>query len=162
MLDKKYTGIDPYSWRPAVNEDSLHIRTVIFNALIEHGLEPDPEITDNDLYDIEYCYKDHFFGVILDGRNIICGTFALFNIDETSGEIRKMYLAPSARGKGLGRWMMEYLLKKAGDFGVKMLELETASCLIDAIELYKKYGFKDVHPANKSPRCDRKMLLRLI
>jgi putative acetyltransferase len=162
MMDIQDTGIEHYSWRPAVNEDSPQVRAVIFNALIEYGLEPDPELTDKDLYDIEQYYRGHFFGIILDDRNIICGTFALFLTDEITGEIRKMYLKPSARSKGLGGWMMQFLIKKARDLGVRTLELETASCLTDAIELYKKYGFTDAHPENKSPRCDRKMLLRLI
>jgi putative acetyltransferase len=161
-MDIQNTGIGHYSWRPAVNEDSHQVRTVIFNALIEHGLEPDPEITDKDLYDIEQFYRAHFFGVILDERNSICGTFALYLMNENSGEIRKMYLEPSARGKGLGGWMMQFLIKKAKDLGVTTLELETASCLTDAIELYKKYGFTDAHPENKSPRCDRKMFLSFI
>lgn len=145
----------------AENEDGASIRNVIFDALKEHGLNPDVEITDRDLFDIESYYSGHFFGVLLDKDNQIVGTFALYTLSPEIAEIRKMYLTPSVRGKGLGRWMMQFLLKMAEEKAFKYIELETASCLKDAIVLYEKFGFKDVNPENKSPRCDRKMLLKL-
>ena len=76
-------------------------------------------------------------------------------MDETNCEIRKMYLLPKARGKGLGKWMVNFLIERAKELGYQKIELDTASVLIEAIELYKKMGFKEVKACNESPRCDR-------
>ena len=66
-----------------------------------------------------------------------------------------MYLLPKARGNGLGKWMVWFLIEKAKELGFRKIELDTASVLLEAIELYKKMGFKEVEASNDSPRCDR-------
>ncbi|MEY4484586.1 MAG: 2-amino-4-hydroxy-6-hydroxymethyldihydropteridine diphosphokinase, partial [Verrucomicrobiota bacterium] len=45
-----------YSLRPATNADGEAVREVVFAALREHGIEPSPEDTDLDLYDLEQHY----------------------------------------------------------------------------------------------------------
>jgi putative acetyltransferase len=69
-------------------------------------------------------------------------------------EIRKMYLAPGARGKGLGRRLLEHALGKAKILGFSRVELETASVLKETIALYESYGFKKFCAAHLSSRCD--------
>ena len=53
-------------FRKAEKEDADKIRNLIFDALIEHGLTPDPEHTDRDLYNLKKVYENGYFGVICD------------------------------------------------------------------------------------------------
>ena len=72
-----------------------------------------------------------------------------------------MYLLPAFRGKGIGKFILEFALQKAKELGYKRITLETASALKGAIGLYKKYGFKSFNPDHLSARCDQAFELYL-
>jgi putative acetyltransferase len=142
--------------RSATNDDRTAIESLVFGVLAEYGLTPDPDDTDSDLHDIgrEYFAKGGTFAVLVNEQGHIVGSVGLYAVSPTTCEIRKMYLALHARGKGLGRKLLEYALAQAKSFGFSRVELETASVLKDAIALYERYGFKKFCPPHLSPRCD--------
>ncbi|MFT5766097.1 MAG: GNAT superfamily N-acetyltransferase [Saprospiraceae bacterium] len=70
-------------------------------------------------------------------------------------EIRKMYLLSQYRSKGIGKWILRFLIRKAKKSGYKKLVLQTASVLHSAIALYHQTGFEEVTTLNACPRCDR-------
>ena len=72
-----------------------------------------------------------------------------------------MYLEQSARGRGLGKRLLEDLLEAARKSGFREVWLETNSVLTKAISLYMKYGFQPVDADHLLQRCDVAYLLRL-
>jgi putative acetyltransferase len=72
-----------------------------------------------------------------------------------------MYILKSARGRGLGKRLLEDLLEAARRGGFAEVWLETNSVLTVATRLYEKYGFQPVDPDDLRPRCDQAYLLRL-
>jgi putative acetyltransferase len=72
-----------------------------------------------------------------------------------------MYILKSARGRGLGKRLLEDLLAAARRGGFAEVWLETNSTLTVAASLYEKYGFQPVAPDDLRPRCDQAYLLRL-
>ena len=143
-----------FAYRAGRNSDSKQIIALVYSVLREYGLIPEPDGIDKDLDAVEDSYKDGYFGVIESTEGIVA-TYGLFPMDEKTVEIRKMYAHPSARGKGLGRWMVNHLLEIAKHNGYKEVELETASPLVEAIGLYQKLGFVEKNFENKTPRCDK-------
>lgn len=139
----------------AKNSQTEEIKALIFKILAEYNLKSDAK-TDADLQNIEqhYFQRGGFFAVIKNKDDKIIGTFGLMPISLKTAEIRKMYLMQDFRGKGLGKWMMTHLIDFAKSKGYKRLELETASNLLEAIQLYKKMGFKQHNPSELSLRCD--------
>ncbi len=144
-----------YSWREATNEDANAVKNVIFPVLMEYGLPLDKNCTDSDLNHPADFYKAGFFGVILTKEGQVVGTFGLLPHGENSVEIRKMYLLPEHRGKGIGRFMLESLLDLAKKRGYKKAVLDTASSLKEAIMMYEKYGFIRDDSLVEVERCDR-------
>ena len=141
-----------------ITADNSHCKIaqkIIYSVLHEYGLSQYTHSTDTDLEDIEKAYTHGYFGMIKNDAGRYVGTFGLYQLSETTCEIRKMYLLPEARGKGLGKWMVNVLLEKAKELGYQKVELETASVLTEAIGLYKKVGFKEITASNASPRCDK-------
>ena len=59
-------------------------------------------------------------------------------------ELRKMYLRPEARGRGLGRAMLTRCLDVARQFGYKHMYLETRQTMREARRLYERNGFAPV------------------
>jgi putative acetyltransferase len=74
-----------------------------------------------------------------DGRAIGCG--ALRNLGEGVGEVKRMYVRPAARGRGLGNRILEELERGARLLGYDKLRLETGLPQPEAIRLYERAGY---------------------
>jgi len=83
----------------------------------------------------------HIVGV-LGGRVVGCG--ALQALDAETAEIRRMYVRPAYRGRGLGRQLLVALEEMAMTFGYSVLFLETARSLPQAIGLYRSCGYVEL------------------
>jgi ribosomal protein S18 acetylase RimI-like enzyme len=59
-----------------------------------------------------------------------------------------MWVAPEARGLGLGRRLLLELERLAADHGVRTLRLETNRSLVEAIALYRSSGWREVDAFN--------------
>lgn len=155
----------PPDWkaRPACNGDAEAIRTVVFDALLEYGLAPDPAGTDADLDDIErhYWRNGGWFVVIENADGDVVGSVALHRHNGDTAELRKMYLARTARGRGIGKWILEQALAEARQRGYQRVLLGTATVLREAVALYRRYGFKPITADAVAPRCDLMMALEL-
>src|SRR5437588_10529977 len=78
-----------------------------------------------------------------------CGALKLH--ENAPGEIKRMWIAPRARGLGLGRRLLEALERHAREAGVAVLHLETNRTLIEAIQLYRDCGYQEVEAFNDEP-----------
>lgn len=78
-----------------------------------------------------------------------CG--ALKFHENTIGELKRMWVAPQARGLGLGRRLLATLEHEARQAGVTVLHLETNRNLTEAIEMYRRSGYQEVEAFNDEP-----------
>jgi DNA-binding MarR family transcriptional regulator/N-acetylglutamate synthase-like GNAT family acetyltransferase len=85
----------------------------------------------------------------LDGHPVGCG--ALKVGDGITGEIKRMWTSPSARGLGIARKVLRLLEEKARDAGLARLHLETNRTLTEAQALYRQEGYREVAPFNNEP-----------
>ncbi len=90
-----------------------------------------------------------FFVARLDGRPVGCG--ALVRIDEATGEIKRMWTAPDARGVGVARRVIATIEATARRSGFTALRLDTNRALKEAQALYRKLGFEEVARFNANP-----------
>ena len=155
---------DDYIIRNASNEDGKSVQQVVFSVLREYGLRPDEHGKDSDLSNIELNYfsNNGYFGIVEfkpDGS--IVGTFGLIRIDEYTCELRKMYLLKQARGKGVGKAMLEHAIQVAHEKKYRRIILETISPLKEAISLYRKRGFKEMPSADINDRVDQAFQLTI-
>jgi putative acetyltransferase len=148
--------------RPATNDDSEAIKTLVFSVLREYGLSPDSGNTDRDLDEIEETYfrRGGYFGVVIENNRIVACVGLYLDTYDTC-DLRKMYCLPVSRGKGLGRKLLEFSIAKARELSFSRITLETASRLKEAISLYQKYGFVSYSPDHLSARCDQAFELYL-
>ena len=77
-----------------------------------------------------------------------CGAFQpLTNDDETSiAEIKRMYVQPSVRGRGIARAILMKLEQLASDCGYEIVRLETGKLQPAAIHLYQTLGYHEIDP----------------
>jgi len=62
------------------------------------------------------------------------------------GELKRMYVAPSVRGTGVGRGLLEQLEREARTLGLARLVLETGTRQLAALRMYRAAGYKDIAP----------------
>lgn len=78
-----------------------------------------------------------------------CGALKLHGRDPA--EVKRMWVAPSARGMGVGRRILRELERAARERGVTVLRLETNRALREAITLYGSAGYVETAPFNDEP-----------
>jgi putative acetyltransferase len=136
--------------RPAAAE-------IIRSVLAEYGLGWEPEGADRDVLEVETHYQEtggEFWVVEQQGK--LVGTAAYYPIQRghNAVEIRKMYLLTEARGRGLGRFLLQQLEQAIVSRQFDQIWIETASVLKEAVKLYETSGYQ---PATgvETERCDR-------
>lgn len=76
-------------------------------------------------------------------------------------EIKRMYVAPSARGRGIGRTLLQALEAAAADLGCDRARLDTAASFTEAVALYRSAGYNDIPDYNGNPHASVWMERRL-
>ena len=85
----------------------------------------------------------------LRGEPIGCGAVK-FHGDQPA-ELKRMWIAPSARGLGVGRRLLRALEQHARESGATVVRLETNRALREAIALYRRSGYVEVEAFNAEP-----------
>jgi DNA-binding MarR family transcriptional regulator/GNAT superfamily N-acetyltransferase len=85
----------------------------------------------------------------LQGNPIGCGAIKFH--DNAPAEIKRMWVAHSARGLGIGRRLLTELEAHAAGRGTRTVRLETNELLTEAISLYRSAGYVEVAPFNDEP-----------
>jgi GNAT superfamily N-acetyltransferase len=88
------------------------------------------------------------------------GTIALRRLNDRAGEVKRLYLRPQFRGRGLGRLLVESVIERARTIGYGMLYADTLPVMTDALVLYKKMGF-DIAEAYSSDPTPGAIFLKL-
>jgi ribosomal protein S18 acetylase RimI-like enzyme len=90
------------------------------------------------------------------------GAGALKFHGEDPAELKRMWVAPSARGLGIGRRLLDALERRAATDGATMIRLETNRSLTEAVGLYRSAGYVEVAAFNDEPYADHWFEKRLV
>jgi len=82
------------------------------------------------------------------GEPVACGGIKPF---EGAAYIKRMWVSPNVRGLGLGKRLLHALEDKARALGYRTVCLETNKALIEAQQLYRASGYREVPPFNDEP-----------
>lgn len=63
-----------------------------------------------------------------------------------TAEIKRMYVRPDARGRGLGRLLLDRLVQAAREAGYQHVRLDSSRFMTNAHELYRSVGFTEIEP----------------
>jgi GNAT superfamily N-acetyltransferase len=90
-----------------------------------------------------------FFVVYADGEAVGCGGFK--RLDKRTAEIKRMYVSREARGRGLGRRILEQLEAGAREAGYAFVRLDTGDKQPEALKLYRSAGYQEIPDYNGNP-----------
>jgi putative acetyltransferase len=84
----------------------------------------------------------------------VAGCIALRKIDDTTCEMKRLYLRPEFRGHGLGQVLITEILDRARKLGYRRMRLDTLPGMMDsAIRLYREFGFYETAPYYDNPNA---------
>ena len=86
-----------------------------------------------------------------DGDGVAIGCAAMRSIGSGLAEMKRLYVAPRGRGRGLGRALAERVIAEAAARGYRELRLDTLPEMAEAHALYAALGFRPIDPYYASP-----------
>jgi putative acetyltransferase len=113
-------------------------RSLVTETLREFGFEPDPKL-DADLEDPAATYAALW--VAVDGDAVV-GSVALRDVGDGAVELKRMYLRPDQRGRGLGKQLLALALDWARANEMRVVRLDTSERMVAAQRLYEANGFE--------------------
>lgn len=147
--------------RPVGTGDVAAVIALITRVLAEFDIRfGEGSATDDDLVSLPASYVDRggafWVAVDDDGHDSrVLGTIGIARLSATHLELRKMYLDPSTRGRGLGRQLLQLALQWADASGATHISLDTTEEMTAAQALYEQHGFTRDDRYLTSSRCTR-------
>jgi GNAT superfamily N-acetyltransferase len=119
-----------------------------------HGFRlPVQEMVERDLANIVKFQRPSGCILLAFVENVAVGIACMQRIGPATAEVKRMYVHPSNRRKGLGRALLEHVIEAAGAAGYKSLRLDSPDFMTAAHALYRSSGFVDIasYPESEIP-----------
>ncbi|HXA73124.1 MAG TPA: GNAT family N-acetyltransferase [Acidimicrobiales bacterium] len=85
-----------------------------------------------------------------EGAEAVAGG-GLRRLDDGVAEIKRMFVCPAARSRGVARALLEALEQTARELGYERIRLDTGPKQVHGLALYRSAGYVDVPPYNDNP-----------
>jgi GNAT superfamily N-acetyltransferase len=141
------------------DEDRVHVRDLFLEYLQWANARVNEEFGIN--FDIASMVEQNMlqldkflppYGRLLLGEyeGQVVGLACMRRIREDIGEIKRMYVQPAFRGKGIGRALIEDLIAEAREIGYPRIRLDSTRFMKEAHSLYRSVGFQEIEPYPES------------
>jgi putative acetyltransferase len=149
MLSSKFYFM-PVILRQIEEKDNAPLAKLIREVFCEFGIDKSGTVYDDPttdkLFELFQTENSAYWvaeenGKLLGG----CGVYPTHGLPNGCAELVKFYLAPNARGEGIGRLLMQIINNTARSFGYKKLYLESFPELTGAVSIYKKQNYRFIN-----------------
>jgi putative acetyltransferase len=90
--------------------------------------------------------------LVAEYRSQLAGCVALHKLESGICEMKRLYLRPQLRGRGVGRALAETVIAEARTIGYRKMRLDTVEPVMpNAVAMYRRLGFKEIGPYRPNP-----------
>jgi ribosomal protein S18 acetylase RimI-like enzyme len=149
--------------RPAAGGDIPHVQQMLREYVEWIGLDLAFQEIDAELDGMpgDYAPPRGALFVAVEGDRFLA-MIALRPIEGTVAEMKRLYVRPEARGRGLARRLIARLCEEAKRLNYTELRLDTLPMMGDAQALYEAYGFVDIEPYYETPIAGTRFMSKKI
>jgi ribosomal protein S18 acetylase RimI-like enzyme len=157
------TGEHELSIRPALAVEIPHVREMLREYVAWIGLDLAFQEIEAELDGLpgDYAPPRGALLVAVEGHRYLA-MIALRPIDGTIAEMKRLYVRPDARGRGLARRLIARLCEEARRLNYTELRLDTLPMMGEAQALYETYGFVDIEPYYETPIAGTRFMAKKI
>jgi GNAT superfamily N-acetyltransferase len=117
----------------------------------EFGVNFDIEaMVERDMIDLTKFYPPHGRLLLASDNDQVAGIACMQRIREGIGEVKRMYVRPEFRRRGIGKRLLEGLLAEARAIGYSRIHLDSVRFMKEAHALYRSMGFREIDPYPES------------
>lgn len=140
-------------------DDNEHIRVLFWEYLQDANSKIEEEfgvsfdiktMLEEDMLDLDKFNPPDGRLLLASYEDQVIGIACMRRIREDTGEIKRMYVRPRLRGKGIGKKLLEELLSEARKIGYPKIRLDSARFMKEAHTLYRSMGFQEIDPYPES------------
>jgi len=117
---------------------------------LNYSVEDIKGIVDSDMVELGRFFPPEGRLLLAQDDDVLSGCICLKKIDQEIGEIKRMYVKPQLRGKGIGRSLLEAAINEARLIGYSKIRLDSARFMCEAHGLYYSAGFEEIEPYEES------------
>ena len=132
-------------------ETQLKLFLIMYKEYLEYLASIGHDIVTNPkLPDIEQELKSRDMAqdrqIIAHFDDELAGCIGLEKMDDDVCEMKRMFVKPEYRGKGMGKQLAELIVEEGKKMGYKYMRLSTLTYLKEALNIYRSLGFKEIGP----------------
>ena len=137
----------------AKTEQDIYVARALFKEYTDGlGIDLTFQNYEQELARLETIYLPPSGSLLLGEYNgSFVGCVGLRKLDNLSCEMKRLYIKPEARGKGLGSALCKRIIQRGKQLGFKRMRLDTLPSMTGALTLYKRFGFYEIEPYYKNP-----------
>ena len=145
-----------FTMRRARPDDAAAVRRELAAYLDYIGDALDADGLDHDIahWQDEYDGRTGVLLLVLDEAGEVVGTAAVRVLEPGVAELKRMWLRPAARGRGLAQELLDKCLDEGRRLGCQTMRLDSQAKLAAAVRLYRTNGFREISIYNDNPRAD--------
>jgi GNAT superfamily N-acetyltransferase len=122
----------------------------------EYGIELDVKaMLENDMTHIDKYAPPMGCLMLAEMDDALVGCACMRNIGQGMCDLKRMYVRPAHRGKGIGRALLTAVLDRAGLAGYSRMRLDSVRFMREAHSLYRSAGFREIGPYDASEIPER-------
>lgn len=88
--------------------------------------------------------------LLAQNNNFVAGCVCLKKLNSSIGEVKRLYVKPAFRGKGMGKMLVGKLLEESREIGYESIRLDSTRYMVNAHDLYRSFGFQEIAPYPES------------
>jgi GNAT superfamily N-acetyltransferase len=138
--------------QPRTDVDWAHARRLVEQYAASLGIDLSFQAIDHELEHMadQYAPPTGAF-VLAEEDGIYVGCAGLRRFGDGVAEMKRMYVVPALRGRGLGRVLAERVVRDARDLGYARIRLDTLPTMREAHALYSSLGFRPIAAYRSNP-----------